>query len=182
MKNTINLSGTQRSWLCVIALAAVIGMILTGCAGGVKPAVDSGGLDTAIREASDYLNGKIPGGNKVAFINISGGYPDLADYIINDLSKYGVNDGAFLVVDRALLDQVRAELNFQFSGEVSDQSAQEIGKMLGAQTIVSGSVRKIGSMTIDGVGWSMLINFSNGIQDFWQNNRFAHYVRPVRQF
>jgi len=134
----------------IITAIAIIGLLLatllSACAGGAKPAAGANELDGTIREASDYLNGRIPKGNKVAFINISGGYPDLADYILGDLSKYGVNDGVFSVVDRALLDQVRAELNFQFSGEVSDQSAQEIGKMLGAQTIVSGSVRKIGSL------------------------------------
>jgi hypothetical protein len=80
------------------------------------------------------------------FINISGGYPDLSDYILSDLSKHAVNDGVFSVVDRAQLDAVRAELNFSWSGEVDDSSAQEIGKMLGAQTIVSGSVRKIGAL------------------------------------
>jgi len=144
MKNLKNLTG-------IIAIAAVIGLLLTACTGG--PTAASGGaingadeLDTAIREASDYLNNRIPQGNKVAFINISGGYPDLADYILGDLSKHGVNDDIFSVVDRTLLDQVRAELNFNWSGEVSDQSAQEIGKMLGAQAIVSGSVRKIGAL------------------------------------
>jgi hypothetical protein len=137
MKNTI---------INVIAIVAVIGLFSAGCAGGAKPASGADELDAAIREASDYLNTRIPNGNKVAFINISGGYPDLADYILSDLSKHGVNDGIFSVVDRALLDQVREELNFNMSGEVSDQSAQAIGQMLGAQTIVSGSVRKIGAL------------------------------------
>jgi hypothetical protein len=57
-----------------------------------------------------------------------------------------VNDGVFSVVDRQQLDTIRAELNFQMSGEVSDESAQSIGQMLGAQSIVSGSVSKIGSL------------------------------------
>jgi hypothetical protein len=139
MKNIIKLIGG-------IVLVVAIGVLPVACAGGPKPAGGADELDAAIREASNYFNSRIPRGSKVAFINISGGYPDLADYILSDLSKHGVNDGVFSVVDRAQLEQVRAELNFNLSGEVSDQSAQEIGRMLGAQTIVSGSVRKIGSL------------------------------------
>ena len=138
MKNTTIFFGTA-------VIAAVI-FAMIACAGGAKPEGNVDELDAAIREASDYLNTRIPSGSKVAFINISGGYPDLADYILGDLSKNGVNDGVFSVVDRAQLDVVRAELNFNLSGEVSDQSAQEIGRMLGAQTIVSGSVRRVGSL------------------------------------
>jgi len=51
----------------------------------------------------------------------------------------------FSVVDRRQLDAIRSELNFQWSGEVSNASAQEIGQMLGAQTIVSGSITTVGS-------------------------------------
>ena len=124
-------------------IAALI--VLIGCGSGPK-ADGPDELDAAVREAADYLNTRIPAGNKTAFINISGGFPDLSDYILSDLSKHAVNDGVFSVVDRAQLDAVRAELNFSWSGEVDDSSAQEIGKMLGAQTIVSGSVRKIGAL------------------------------------
>ncbi|MDR0442371.1 MAG: penicillin-binding protein activator LpoB [Treponema sp.] len=129
---------TAKHAIVIIGIVA----LLFACASAPKGADE---LDAAIREASDYLNGRIPKGNKVAFINISGGYPDLANYILSDLSKHGVNDGVFSVVDRAQLDAVRAELNFNMSGEVSDQSAQAIGQMLGAQTIVSGSVQQIGT-------------------------------------
>jgi hypothetical protein len=141
MKNaTVNFISV---WLVTIAII----MSLIACSGTPKTARTSPDeLDIAIRETSDYLNERIPNGNMVAFINISGGYPDLAEYILGDLSKHGVNDGVFSVVDRTLLNQVREELKFNWSGEVDDSSAQEIGRMLGAQTIVSGSVRKLGSL------------------------------------
>ena len=127
----------------IIALIVMM-LCIAGCGGSPK-ASGSDELDVAVREAADYLNTRIPSGNKAAFINISGGYPDLSEYILNDLAIHAVNDGVFSVVDRAQLDAVRTELNFNLSGEVDDNSAQEIGKMLGAQTIVSGSVRKIGA-------------------------------------
>jgi hypothetical protein len=135
-----------------------ITMVIMGCATGGStyntstisstssniPTVDE--LDSAIREASDYLNGKIPQGNKAVFLNITSNYPDLSEYILSLLSENAVNDGVFSVVDRLQLDAIRSELNFQLSGEVDDDSAQSIGKMLGAQSIVSGVVSKVGSL------------------------------------
>jgi len=102
-------------------------------------------LDTAIRELSDYLNRRIPQGSKVVFLNVKSDWPDFSEYIISSLIENAVNDEVFTVVDRQQLDLIRSELNFQWSGEVSDASAQEIGQMLGAQTIVSGMVTEIGS-------------------------------------
>jgi len=103
-------------------------------------------LDKAIRDVSDYINKRIPPKTKVVFLNIKSDWPDLSDYILSGLSENGVNDGVFSVIDRQQIDVIRQELNFQWSGEVSDKSAQQIGEMLGAQTIVSGTVSKIGSV------------------------------------
>jgi hypothetical protein len=41
---------------------------------------------------------------------------------------------------------LQKEMDFQLSGEVSDESAQSIGKKLGAQTIISGSLSPLGNM------------------------------------
>jgi len=48
------------------------------------------------------------------------------------------------LVDRHQLDLIRAEQNFQMSGAVDDREALEIGKFVGAQTIVSGAVTPLG--------------------------------------
>jgi len=118
--------------------------LVMGCAGGPKAQSSNDGLDAAMRKISDYLNERIPKGNKVVFLNVKSDWPDLSEYILSGLSENAVNDRVFSVVDRQQLDSIRAELNFQWSGEVSDKSAQEIGQMLGAQTIVSGAVTKLG--------------------------------------
>jgi len=102
-------------------------------------------LDTAIRSASDYLNRNIPAGNKIVILNIQTESLDLADYVIDELIANAVNDRYFIVVDRHQLDSIRAEWDFQYSGDVDDESAQEIGRILGAQTIVSGAVSRLGS-------------------------------------
>jgi curli biogenesis system outer membrane secretion channel CsgG len=125
-------------------------------------------LDAAIREASDYLNGKVPKGSKAVFLNIKSDYPDLSEYLLSALSENAVNDGVFSVVDRQQLDTIRAELNFQMSGEVSDESAQSIGQMLGAQSIVSGAVGKLGSLYR--VQVKAIEVQSAGVQGQWSRN------------
>jgi len=101
-------------------------------------------LDTAVREAVNYLNGKIPKGNKIVILNVQSGSNDLSDYIISKRIENVINDDFFTVVDRQQLDAIQAEQQFQMSGAVDDKDALAIGKFFGAQTIVSGAVRSIG--------------------------------------
>ena len=119
----------------------VVLIILSGCT-STPAAPDE--LDLAIRDASDYLDDNIPARSKIAILNIQSDYAVLSEYIIDELIANAVNDRNFSVVDRAQLDAIRMELNFQLSGEVSDDSALEIGKFLGAQTIVSGALGELG--------------------------------------
>jgi TolB-like protein len=48
------------------------------------------------------------------------------------------------MVDRQNLEKIRTEMNYQMSGEVSDESARSIGRQFGVQYIVYGRVRRIG--------------------------------------
>ncbi|MDR0443701.1 MAG: CIA30 family protein [Treponema sp.] len=102
-------------------------------------------LDTALRNSTSYLNLKVPAKSKIVVLNFSSNWPQLSDYIIEELIGYIVNDGNLTVVDRANMETIRKEMNFQLSGDVSDETAQSIGKMLGAQTIISGAMTAIGS-------------------------------------
>jgi len=102
-------------------------------------------LDIAIRDASDYLNEKVPKGNKIVVLNVQSASADLSDYIIDELIANAVNDGFFTVVDRQQLDVIQKEQKFQMSGAVDDKDAQAIGKFFGAQTVVSGAVNRLGA-------------------------------------
>ncbi|MDR3342628.1 MAG: CsgG/HfaB family protein [Treponema sp.] len=131
-------------------------LVIAGCAskpevGTPPPAAVTGGvsddqLDTAIRETSDYLNAHLTKGNKLVILNIQSVSPALSEYVIDELIANTVNDRVFTVVDRQQLDLIRGELDFQTSGEVDDNSAQELGRMLGAQIIISGGISKIGNL------------------------------------
>jgi TolB-like protein len=101
-------------------------------------------LDRAINGSMSYLAGRLTAGTKVAVINFAAA-PPVSNYVIEELITYLVNDGNLTVVDRSNLEMLQREMNFQLSGEVSDESAQAIGKKLGAQTIISGSLTPLGN-------------------------------------
>jgi hypothetical protein len=106
--------------------------------------VETDKLDETIYDAVTYLNDKLPYGTKILVLNIESDYPQLSDYIIDSLIENIVNDGLFSVTDRHQLEAILKELNFQLSGEVDDDTIQSIGKIAGAQTIVSGNITTVG--------------------------------------
>jgi TolB-like protein len=138
---------TNTTIKALVFILGVSALVLTGCAGQPASAAVSASdeLDMALREASDYLNANVPKGSKLVILNFQSNYPALSDYIIDELIANTVNDRVFSVVDRANLALVQTEMDFQLSGEVSDESAQAIGKKLGAQTIVSGAISPVGN-------------------------------------
>jgi TolB-like protein len=104
-------------------------------------------LDNAIQDGAQYFINQIPQGSKLVVLNVlSDNAPRLADYIIDEMTIQIVNSELFTVVDRRNLESLREEMNFQLSGVVSDQTAQAIGKKLGAQSIISGYIEKIGNI------------------------------------
>ena len=125
----------------VFAVLALLGILFSCASSG---STNDLGLDAAIQQASKEINDSLPAGNKVALINFSSPSDVFSDYVLEEMSIFIVKEKKLVVVDRREIDLLRKEMNFQMSGEVSDQSAQEIGKVLGAQSIVSGSLVNMG--------------------------------------
>jgi TolB-like protein len=105
---------------------------------------DSQVLSRALAEIAEYLDGRITGNSTVVVLNFKSDHQSLSEYIINELIYNIVSFGNLVVVDRQNLDILQQEMDFQLSGDVSDESAQAIGKKLGAQSIVSGEVYPFG--------------------------------------
>jgi TolB-like protein len=104
-------------------------------------------LDKAISDATDYLIKQLEPGTKVAVLNFSAP-PAVSNYVIEEMIDLLVKKGTLTVVVREMskLKLLQEEMDFQLSGEVSDDSAQSIGEKLGAQTIISGSLSPLGNM------------------------------------
>ena len=95
-------------------------------------------LDGAIGATASDLREAIPARSKVAVVGIVSPTERLSDYIADELSGALMAGGSLVLVERKDLELVRDELKFQLSGDVDDESAQSVGKLLGAEVIVFG--------------------------------------------
>ena len=134
---------TNRRFRFISVLLAVIMLAAVSCASSGQ-AAETILLDQAVQKAAENIENMLPQGVKIALLNFSSSSAALSEYVLEELSGYLVNGGKLVVVDRKELDLIRQEERFQLSGEVSDESAQSIGKKLGAQVIVSGSLIDVG--------------------------------------
>jgi hypothetical protein len=126
------------------AAGAPVGPVASGPAAS-SPA-PSGPVYTRLEEALDKAAGtlinEMPANATVAILNVSSDDPSMAAFVIEELEVKLVQSRRFSIVDRRQLEQIRAEQNFQISGEVSDDSAVSIGNMLGASIVITGSISR----------------------------------------
>jgi TolB-like protein len=132
----------MKKTISFFTILAVMGILFSCASGGKKSTIAN--LDTAIQQASKEINDTLPAGTKVALLNFNSESDVFSDYVIEEMSIALVKGKKLIVVDRKEIELIRKEMNFQMSGEVSDESAQKIGIMLGAQSIVSGSLVNMG--------------------------------------
>ena len=103
-------------------------------------------LEKAIENSANYVVQNTRSGSVLAIVNIESGSSLLSEYIIEKMPDYIINRKNITVVDRNRLDYIQREINFQYSGNVSDETMVSIGKMIGAQIIVTGSVMEAGTV------------------------------------
>ena len=103
-------------------------------------AQNSMSLDNAILDSVDFFSTRIQTGSTIAVVNFEAETKELSDFIVQELMISLSNIGSFRVVQRNNLEILESELNFNMSGFVSDEIAQGIGRMIGAQILFSGSI------------------------------------------
>ncbi|MDR3171102.1 MAG: penicillin-binding protein activator LpoB [Treponema sp.] len=134
------------------------------CAMGQSPT-----LNRAVRAAQKKIERKIPEGKKIAIYDIASPTIRLSLELRNDLETEFVDTGKFKIVSRADLDKVAKEMDFQYSGEVSDDAMKAMGQKVGADSIVIGefTVIKGGYMltvkTIDVESGELLVSYRERI-------------------
>jgi len=101
-------------------------------------------LDIAIAEAAARIDEHIEAGTKIALLNFNSPSDRFSAYVLDELTANLVDSRNLTIVARKEIDLIRSEFEFQYSGQVEDESMQALGRMLGAQSIVSGSLTPIG--------------------------------------
>ena len=131
----------------IIIIFLIIGIFsfgfLAGCATGSANS-ETISFEQAIQQSAADITEKLPKGARVAIVDFTSENVALSDYIKDELTGALVN-GNIEVADRRNLAFVYNELNFQMSGNVSDETAVSIGKFLGAQYVVFGQLVPTGS-------------------------------------
>src|SRR5436305_1784498 len=81
---------------------------------------------------------------------------DIGKGISDLLVKYLVKDGSYSVIERKAMDKILAEQNLSNSDRANPTSAAKLGKLLGVDAIIVGSITQFGNDTkntgIGGVG------------------------------
>ncbi len=67
----------------------------------------------------------------------------IVDLLVTGLVK----DGSYSVIERKALDKILAEQNFSNSSRADPSSAAKIGKLLGVDAIIEGSITEFGNET-----------------------------------
>jgi hypothetical protein len=105
-------------------------------------------LKEALEHMIAYLGERIPSGSRIAVVSIHSEYPRLSEQLFDEITTRLVNSTyKYRILDRDHqgLKSLEQEMHLQLSGMVSDQTAVSIGKRLGAQTILTGTISQTGN-------------------------------------
>ena len=102
-------------------------------------------LDQAVRNSAQAIETRLPKGAKTAVLTFASAKQAFSDYIIDELATALSASKNIQVIDRQHTDAIRKEFKIQFSGDVSDDEIKRVGKQLGAQYVVTGSLVDIGN-------------------------------------
>ena len=123
----------KKTVLFIVCLLAAAGLF----------AVDiNEALDTAAKQFSSSLKA----GTTVAIVGIASDTEAMSEYLLDEMTIRIVQNKKLTVADRANLEAIKKEMNFQLSGEVSDATMKEIGAMVGADVVIHGNLNKIGDI------------------------------------
>jgi hypothetical protein len=101
-------------------------------------------IENAVKYGTEVLLEDIPARAVVAVISIASGDRAMTEYVIGEVEYLLVNSN-LRVVDRRRLDTVMQEQKFQMTGDVDERSAVSIGKLLGANVVITGSISGSGT-------------------------------------
>jgi TolB-like protein len=124
--------------LCVLVILLFCSVIVYG--------QQAMALDDAIYDTVEFFSSRLPVRATIAVTNFEAETKELSDFIIQELLVSFANTANIRVVERSRLEMLESELNFNMSGAVSDETAQGIGRMLGAQFIFSGNISQFRDM------------------------------------
>ncbi len=117
-----------------------VGMLL--CAGSVFATE----LQEALKETAEQFSSSLRAKSVVAIIGIYSGNAELSDFMMDELTLHFIKLRKLTIADRANLEAIKKEMNFQLSGEVGDETMQQLGAKVGAETVIQGMLKQYGGI------------------------------------
>jgi len=96
-------------------------------------------IDEALIRAVNDAFASVNPYSKIAVIHVHTSNSAVSDFILGELQHILVNR-KYNVVDRADLDKIRKERDFQYTYEVDETTAISVGKFVGADVVVTGQI------------------------------------------
>ncbi|MCL2129678.1 MAG: penicillin-binding protein activator LpoB [Treponema sp.] len=106
---------------------------------------NNAGIESALARAGRNVVKNIPKNSVIAIVYIAADNQITENYLANELENILVNEGYNLSA-RGQMDIIRQEQNYQLSGEVADDTSVRIGKILGANIIITGKLEGSGNL------------------------------------
>jgi len=128
-------------------LLLISGILAGALAFGTK-AVDAqtARLGDAIRNAAEELSAGMAPDTRVAVISMRADSARMSNHLIDEMIMAFVNTQRVLVVNRAQLDLIAAEMHLAIDGLIDDATAQSIGRLAGVQFIYTGAFEPFGDI------------------------------------
>ncbi len=131
----------RKAVLCLVVLATLAGLVPAASAQATAAAPATGRKKRVAIFDFDYAT--VHAGIAALFgqdVDIGKGISDL---LVTDLVK----DGTYSVIERKAMDKILKEQNFSNSDRADPNSAAKIGKLLGVDAIIVGSITQFGNET-----------------------------------
>jgi 2-phosphoglycerate kinase len=107
--------------------------------------INDNSIEGSLARAAGKIMEKVSPNSTMAIVYVTAPDPEIAEFIASELEFIMVEQGLTLI-DRSQLDTIRQEQNFQLSDEVDDRQAVSIGKIAGANVILTGAVTGTGQI------------------------------------
>lgn len=128
--------------------AAILVLSIVVCITSFSSAHAQGGLDQRVSELSQQIASKMSAKQKttvavVEFTDLQGNVTDFGRFLAEELVTRLGDLEKFKVIERQLLNKIIAEQKLSLTGLVDPASAKQLGKILGVDAIVAGSVTNL---------------------------------------
>jgi len=121
-------------------ISAILGFACICAASGQTTVAN---LDAAIQRASMSIFANISTGPRIALLTFTSPSKDLSYYVLDELTQALGKNATLRIAERSDVDSLLTEMNLEVNSDISDSDAQEIGRRLRVETVVTGSLVKM---------------------------------------